>query len=76
MACLLAAAPAFACAVCGGDKNSDMVKGALSGVVVMVAITYGLLFGFAAMFAVCVVRARRLAASKHDGPPGGDMAPP
>lgn len=54
---------AQACSVCGGDKNSDMVKGALSGVVVMVIITYGLLMSFAALLVTWFVRARRLAAA-------------
>lgn len=63
--------PLHACAVCGGDKDSDMVKGALSGVVVMVVVTYGVLLCFAGMIATFVVRARRLAraesADRHDG---------
>ncbi|MEK6643426.1 MAG: hypothetical protein AABZ08_05910 [Planctomycetota bacterium] len=58
---LLTALPLQACAVCGGDKDSDMVKGAMSGVIVMVCITYGVLLGFAGMIATFVVRARRLA---------------
>jgi hypothetical protein len=58
---LMTALPLQACAVCGGDKDSDMVRGALSGVIVMVCITYGVLFCFAGMIASFVVRARRLA---------------
>ena len=75
-ACLLAAAPALACAVCGGDTNSDMVKGALSAVVAMVAITYGVLFCFAAMMVACFVRARRLARAGGQSQDGGDSATP
>jgi len=73
---LSAATPTFACAVCGGDTNSDMVKGALSGVVAMVAITYGVLFCFAAMMLACFVRARRLARAGGQGRDGGDSARP
>ena len=61
------AAPVHACSVCGGDSNSDMVKGAFSGVIVMVAITYGLLMGFVALGATWFIRARRLAASQSIG---------
>jgi len=60
---ILTAAPAMACAVCGGDKDSDMVKGALSGVVVMVAITYAVLLSFAGVGVMFFLRARRLSAA-------------
>ena len=62
--CGLLAAPAHACSVCGGDPASNMVKGAFSGVIVMVAITYGLLMGFVALGATWFIRARRLAAAQ------------
>jgi hypothetical protein len=52
---------AQACSVCGGDPQSNMVQGALSGVVVMVFVTYGLLMGFVAMGVTWFVRARRIA---------------
>jgi hypothetical protein len=62
-----------ACAVCGGDPQSDMVKGALSGVLVMVAITYTLLLGFAAMIVTWFVRARRMARAQVKS--NGDSTP-
>ncbi len=58
---LLSAAPAGACAVCGGDPDSDMVKGAESGVLLMIIVTYGVLLGFAGLAATWFVRSRRLA---------------
>lgn len=70
----LSAMPLHACAVCGGDKDSDMVKGALSGVVVMVVITYGVLLCFAGMIATFVVRARRLARAEAADRTDGDSA--
>lgn len=54
------AAPTWACAVCGGDRNSDLVKGAEAGVLTMVVITYGVLLCFGAMVVACFVRSRRL----------------
>ena len=62
--CGACAMPLHACSVCGGDPNSDMVKGAFSGVIVMVAVTYGLLMGFVALGATWFIRARRLAAAQ------------
>lgn len=77
LACGLLSTTAQACSVCGGDKNSDMVKGALSGVVVMVIITYGLLMSFAALIVTWFVRARRLAVAKPmaKNPLDGDSNP-
>jgi hypothetical protein len=71
----LAAAPCWACAVCGGDKHSAMVKGALSGVIVMVAVTYGLLLVFGAMLVACFVRARRLRAARPTDASEPDQGP-
>jgi len=57
----LAYAPsAWACAVCQGNRDSDLVKGAEAGVLTMVLITYGVLLCFGAMMAACFVRSRRL----------------
>lgn len=55
------AAPMWACAVCGGDPESNMVKGAEAGVLLMLIATYGLLLGMAAVAAVWFARSRRLA---------------
>ena len=60
IALLCSALPAWACAVCGGDPDSELVKGAEAGVLTMVVITYGLLFCFGAMVVACFVRSRRL----------------
>ncbi len=57
---LLAAAPVDACSVCQGNPDSELVKGAQGGVVVMIVVTYGVLLGFGAMVALWFVRARRL----------------
>lgn len=54
------AAPAWACAVCQGNRDSDLVKGAEAGVLTMVLITYGVLLCFGAMVVACFVRSRRL----------------
>lgn len=60
IASLWTAVPTWACAVCGGDRDSDMVKGAEAGVLTMVVITYGVLLCFGAMVVACFVRSRRL----------------
>ncbi|MFQ5422962.1 MAG: hypothetical protein ACE5F9_03175 [Phycisphaerae bacterium] len=56
---LAGAAPAWACAVCQGNKDSQLSKGADAGVLVMVIVTYAVLLGFAAVGGVWFVRARR-----------------
>jgi len=56
---LVRAAPAAACSVCQGDPASDLVQGAKSGVLVMVAVTYGLLFCMAGLVVTWFVKARR-----------------
>ncbi len=63
----LSAAPAWACAVCQGNKDSDLVKGAEAGVFTMVLITYGVLMCFGAMVVACFIRSRRL--RRPAGPP-------
>lgn len=60
VAMLLAADAASACSVCQGDPDSNMVKAAQGGVVVMVVITYSVLMLFGTLAAVCFVRYRRL----------------
>ncbi len=51
--------PALGCTACFGDPDSPLTHGARQGILIMVVITYGLLFGLALMFTVVVVRARR-----------------
>ncbi len=53
-------AGAWACAVCFGDPDSDMVKGASAGVWVLAGVIYGLLMCFGGFLGFCVIRARRL----------------
>ena len=58
---LMSNARAWACAVCQGDPDSELVKGAEAGVILLAVVTYGLLMGFAGFFVTCIVRARRQA---------------
>lgn len=55
-----AARPAHACAVCFGDPNSPLVKGAASGVLVLGGITYAVLLAFAGVALSWTLRARKL----------------
>lgn len=60
MLLFLLADVARACSVCQGNPDSELVKGAQGGVVVMILVTYGVLLCFGAMVALWLVRARRL----------------
>lgn len=51
---------ALACAVCQGNRDSQLVKGAESGVLTLVFVTYGLLIGMAGICTMWALRARRL----------------
>jgi len=51
----------FACSVCFGDPDSDMAKGAVSGVLFMIGVISCVLVGIASVAGVWIVRARRLA---------------
>ncbi|HEY3242156.1 MAG TPA: hypothetical protein VGM03_02300 [Phycisphaerae bacterium] len=51
---------ARACSLCGGQSDSNLVDGAISGVIVMAGITYALLGGIGAFIVFWMVRARRL----------------
>lgn len=66
--CLLAlmAKPLFACAVCFGNPESDMVKGAKAGVLVMLVVVYAVVLTMVSIAGCWFVRARRLAAAKAD----------
>ena len=59
MAWHFAAPIASACSVCFGDKDDPMVKGTANGVLVMIAVTYGMLLGMGALATTWFVRARR-----------------
>ena len=49
----------WACAVCYGDPNAPMVRGAQQGILAMLIITYAVLIGIGGMFAFVIFRARR-----------------
>lgn len=53
-------AAAWACSVCQGDPDSKLVKGAESGVLLMVLVTYSVLLAFAGFAALWFVRSRRM----------------
>jgi len=57
---LVANADALACAVCQGDPDSGMAKGAKAGVLLLALVTYGMLMGFVGIAACWIVRARRM----------------
>lgn len=58
---VLYAAPCVrACSACQGNPNSEMVKGAQGGVIVMVLVTYSVLLTFGGMVALWMVRTRRI----------------
>ncbi len=60
LAILSSASTVWACSVCQGNRDSHLVKGAESGVLALVLITYGVLFSFAGFATVWLVRSRRL----------------
>ena len=66
---------ADACAVCYGDPDSAMVKGAASGVLVLAGIIYTLLFGFVGIALFWTIRARKLRLLESDSgqPPENDF---
>jgi hypothetical protein len=65
----LVAAPrvALACPVCFGQNDSPLTGGVYMGVVAMLAVTGGVLFGFASFF-LYLVRRARMAASDTPAP--------
>lgn len=56
---------ARACAVCAGDPQSPLAQGARQGILTMLIITYVVVIGFAGMFAVTIVRSRRMALAQR-----------
>lgn len=60
-ALLVSTCPALACAVCFGDPDSPLTKGALMGVYVLVGVVGFVLAGIAATGVFWVQRSRRLA---------------
>lgn len=61
MAALGYASPALACAVCFGDPESPLTKGALMGVYVLVGVVSFVLAGITATGVFWIQRSRRLA---------------
>lgn len=61
--------PVLACSTCFGDPDSQMVKGALMGVYVMIGVVGSVLAGFAGTGIYWIQRSRRLADSGEQ-PPG------
>jgi len=59
-ALLLAPRTVEACAVCFGDPDSDLAKGAVRGVAFMIMVTAVMLLSIASIAGVWIVRARRL----------------
>lgn len=59
---LMQATDLFACSVCQGNPDSKLVQGAEAGVLLMVFVTYGLLFGMVGLGATWFVRQRRMIA--------------
>ena len=51
---------ALACAICFGDPNSQMSKGVIAGVVVLVGVVGSVLGGILAVSFSWIARARRL----------------
>lgn len=56
----LAPQAAWACAVCFGDPDSDLAKGAVRGVVFLAVVIGGVLVSIAGIATSWFVRARRL----------------
>ena len=54
----MAPGSARACAVCTGNPESSFTYGAQQGILVMLVVTYVVLFGLGAVFACVVVRVR------------------
>lgn len=59
--CLGAARPAWACATCFGDPNSNLSKGVVWGVIVLVGVVISVLSGFVGVGFYWMKRARHLA---------------
>ena len=57
---VLAANPGFACAVCFGDPDSDMIQGAKAGVLFLAGLVYFQLMLFTSVIVFWMVRARKL----------------
>lgn len=63
------ATPAHACAVCFGDPNSEMVRGAKAGVIVLAAFAYFVVLVMVGFAGVWAYRARKLSLTPGASPP-------
>ena len=70
----LAAAPAFACSTCFGDPDSEMVKGAVMGVYVLVGVVSFVLAGIAGTSLFWIHRSR-VAAAEESGEGASEASP-
>lgn len=61
---VLAANPGFACAVCFGDPDSEMVHGAKAGVLFLAGLVYFQLMLFTSVIVFWMIRARKLQRSE------------
>lgn len=71
---MLFTSPAKACPVCFGDPDSEMAKGAVSGIIVLGIIVYGTMMGMVGVGVCWFVRARNLA-SKSESLSDSDPSP-
>jgi len=60
--------PAYACAVCFGDPDSPMSKGALMGVIVMLGVIGSVLMGIAGTTMFWMHRANQLTLQQKNPP--------
>jgi len=65
LAIIAAPRAALACPVCFGQNDSPMAWGVYMGIVAMLAVTGGVLFGFASFFLYLVRRTRTAAGEVH-----------
>jgi len=56
----LSTIPAHACPVCVGNTDSELAKGAASGILMLLILTYTLLVGVGGIATFWAIRARRL----------------
>ena len=62
---LLGPLPALACSVCGGDADSDLVRGARAGIFLLLGVIGAVLTGIAGIGYSWARRARQLQAAEE-----------
>lgn len=65
-----------ACAVCYGNADSDMVKGAKAGVIFLIIMIYALLMGMAGIAGYWYYRAKKLAEAAEAATAASTTPPP